>query len=144
MWRGVWVIVAGGRSVRWEQEDYRGIGMMKTRLGTSLVEGVVGDSANRESEPRALLSQELGSGGVESDDTISETDPSANLMDSDTIREYADHENEECHVEEEEEDDRDEVSPQGCQEEDEGNNEPSSQKDSNGAVKLSRVLGVGI
>ena len=158
----MWAIVAGGYSTRREREDYREIGAIKTRPGTNLVEGGVGDRANWKSEPRTLFSQELGSGGVESDDSISETNPSTNLVDSGTIREHANHEDEERHVEKEEKDNRDEVSPQGrqagrggqsdqarflvkeCSQEDEGEDEPGSQKDPDGGVQLPRVLGVGI
>jgi len=73
------------------------------------------DGANGESEPKVILIQELGRASVESDGGSSETDPSANLVGCDAPCELADHEGKVGHAEEEKEDDRDEVGPQGSQ-----------------------------
>jgi len=114
-----------------------------TRTGTRSVDAAAADRANRESEPRVVLSQKLGGTSIESDGGSNETESSTNLVDQEAIRELADHKEEEGHIEKEEEGNQGKVDPQGCQEEDKGDDEPGSQKDSNGVGELARVTGVG-
>lgn len=71
--------------------------------------------AKRESKQRVLLGQELGGTSVESDCGSSDTDSSTSLVNREVTRELADHEKEECQVEEAEEGDQGDVDPQGCQ-----------------------------
>jgi len=85
----------------------------------------------------------LGSTGVESDGGSDETESSTNLVDGKVVSELADHEEEESHIEKEEEGHQGDVDLQGRQEEDEGNDEPGSQKDADGVGKLFGDFGVG-
>ena len=73
------------------------------------------DGANGQGEPKVILVQELGSSSVESGGGSSETDSSTNLVGYDAPRELADHEGKVGHAEEEKDDNRDEVGPQGRQ-----------------------------
>jgi len=107
-----------------------------------LIEAAVGNDAERESEPRVFVGQQLSQTGVESGKGSGDTDTSTRLMDGFVSGELAGHEEEEGQVEEEEEDDKCDVNPQGCQEEEEGDNEPCRQKDSNGAGELFSFTGV--
>ena len=49
-----------------ESEDYRGVGRRNTRPETRLFDAAARNGTNRKSEPTVVLSQELGSTGVES------------------------------------------------------------------------------
>jgi len=97
--------------------------------------------ANRESEPSGLLRQESGSTSVESNGGSSKANSSSSLLDGETPREIADHEDEVRHVEEEEEDNHDDIILPSCQEENECKDEPASQKDSGGVGELFGVVG---
>jgi len=120
---------------RKSRDHYRG-------YETRLVDAAAVDRDNRESEPRIVIGQELGSTAVESDGGSDETKSSTSLVDNGALRELADHEEEEGQVEEEEEKNQDEVHPQRCQEEDECEDEPGSQKDPNSASELPGVIGI--
>jgi len=74
-----------------------------------------GDGTNRESEPRDILGQELGSTSVKSGSSGGDADPPTHLVDGEIPREFADHEEEEGKIEEEEDENQDEVEPQGRQ-----------------------------
>ena len=73
-----------------------------------------GDGANRKSKPRNVRGQELGSAGVESGGGGGNTNSPTHLVDGETPRELADHEEEDGQIEEEEDENQDEVKPQGC------------------------------
>jgi hypothetical protein len=94
-----------------EDKDYRGIGKRKTRPELRLVAAAaaVGNGANRESKPKVVLSQEVGSTTVESQGGSDKTGSSAYLDHSNVPREVADHKEEVGQVEEEEEENRDDV-----------------------------------
>jgi hypothetical protein len=70
------------------------------------------NGANGEGEPRAFLSQELGSASVEGHGGSGEADSSTDLLEGETQSELADREEEEGCIEEEEEEDHDNVGPQ--------------------------------
>jgi len=80
-----------------------------------LIEAAVGNDAKRESEPRVFVGQQLGKTGVEGGEGSDDTDSSTRLVDSLVFGELADHEKEEGQVEEEEEDNKCNVDPQGRQ-----------------------------
>ena len=82
---------------------------------TRLLEDAARDGANREREPGKLLSQELGSSSIESGTGTRKTNSTAHLVDSETPRERANHEEEEGRIEEEKDENQDEVDLQGRQ-----------------------------
>lgn len=84
------------------------------RLETTLIE-TAGDGAHGEGEPRDVLSQKLGSTGVESGSSSSDPDHSTHPMDNKAPQELADHEEEYGQIEEEEDENQDEVDPQSRQ-----------------------------
>ena len=96
-------------------KDNRGTGKRKARPEIRLAEGVTGNRANRECEPREVLSQELGSTGVISRNRGGNAGPSTHLVDCGARRELADHEEEEGRLEEKEDEDCSNVDPQGRQ-----------------------------
>jgi len=59
-----------------------------------LLKDAARDGPNREREPREVLSQELGSASVVSSSGAGKTNSSAHLVDSETPRERANHEEE--------------------------------------------------
>lgn len=85
-----------------------------TRSETHLVEPAAADGANRESEERVILSQELSSASVESGGGSGETETSTDFVDREVLGELADREDEESQVEESEDGDQGDVNPQGC------------------------------
>jgi len=117
------------------------VGGKRTRRGWENIL-VAAEGADRKSEQRVILSQELGSTGVESGGGGEETSASANLVNGEVVSELASHKEEEGEVEEGEEDDQGNVDPQSCQDEDEGDDKPSGQKDSDSAGQLTRGIGV--
>jgi len=82
---------------------------------TRLLENAARDGANREREPREVLSQKLGSASIISGAGTSKTNSTAHLVDSETPRERANHEEEESRIEEEKDENQDEVDLQGRQ-----------------------------
>ena len=86
-----------------------------TRSKTHLVEPVAADRANRESEERVVLGQELSSTGVESGGGSGETETSTDFVDREIVGELADREKEESQIEKGEDGDQGDVNPQGCQ-----------------------------
>lgn len=73
------------------------------------------DGSDGESEPRDILSQELGSASVKSRNGGGNADSSTHLVDGEVPRKLADHEEEEGQIEEDEDDNHDEADPQGRQ-----------------------------
>jgi len=73
------------------------------------------DGANRESEPRNVLGQKLGSASVKCGGGGGNTDPPTHLVDGEAPRELADHEEEEDQIEEEEGENQDEIESQSRQ-----------------------------
>ena len=86
-----------------------------TIFGTRLIKAAATDVANRESEQRVVLSQELGSTSVESGSGGGETESSTSLVDGEVTGELADHEEEESQIEKGEHGDQGYVDPQGSQ-----------------------------
>jgi len=86
-----------------------------TRSKTHLVEPAAVDGANRESEKRVVLGQELGGTSVESGGGSGETETSTDFVDREIIGELADREKEESQIEKGENCDQGDVNPQGCQ-----------------------------
>jgi len=121
------------------------------------------EAADRESEERVLLSQELGGTSVESDSSGGETTSSTSPGKRTVNGELTSHKEEESEIEETEEGSQGDVDPQGAQagkcgsdgllkikgtqlgysQEDKGEDEPGRQKDSDGVGKLAGVIGIG-
>jgi len=72
-----------------------------------------------------------------------ETEYSPNPEERDASRELTDHEGQEGHVEKEEDGNQDQVGPQRCQKEDEGEDAPGGQKYSDSIGELARMSGIG-
>lgn len=107
-----------------------------------LIEAAVGNDTKGESKPGVFVGQQLGKTSVESGECSGDADSSTGLVDGFAFGELAGHEEEEGQVEEEEEDNKCDVDPQGRQEEEEGDNEPGSQEDSDGAGEFVGVTSV--
>jgi len=114
-----------------------------TRSGIRLVKPAATDRANRESEERVFLSQKLGSTSVESGGGSGETESSTDFVDREALGKLADHEEEESHIEKGEDGDQGDVNLEGCQEKEEADDKPCSQKDSESVGKLARSICVG-
>jgi len=112
-------------------------------METRLVESAAAEVAYRQSEQRVLLCQELSSASVEGDSSSKDTEGTTGLGDRGGFGELGNHKEEEGQVKEEEEGCQSDVNPQSAQEEDEGDDEPRSQKDSDSVVKFIRGLGIG-
>jgi len=135
------MVVAVGRPTEGEAAELG----LRVKIGTGrpekrLVEAAAGDGANRKSEQRDVLSQELGSTSVERGEGSNNTKPSTHPVDSEARRELADQEEEKGHIEEEEDEDQGEVDPQGRQEENEGDDEPGSDKYSGAAPEFPKII----
>jgi len=114
-----------------------------TGARTRSVKTAAAHGADGESEQRVVLSQELGSTGVESDGGSDKTESSTSLVDGSVLSELANHEEEEGQVKKGEEGNQGDVNPQGCQQEDESDDEPRSQEDTDSVGELFGGLGVG-
>ena len=118
------------------------------------------DGADRESEERVVLSQELGSASIESGGGGGKTETSTGLVDRKVLGELADHEEEESYIEKGEDGNQGDVDPQSSQtarrirsggllksggrsQEDECYDKPGSQKDPDSIGELARGIGVG-
>ena len=86
-----------------------------TRSRAHLVELAAADRANRESEERVVLGQELGGTGVESGGGGGKTEASTDFVDREVVGELADRKDEESQIEKAEDGDQGDVNPQGCQ-----------------------------
>jgi len=115
-----------------------------TGVGTRLIKAAAAEVADRESEIRVLLSQQLSSASVESGSSGGETEASTNLVDHEAFGELADHEDEESQIEKAEDDDQGDVDPQGSQKEEGADDEPGSQEDTDTVGELTRGISVSI
>lgn len=115
---------------------------MRKRQVKHLIVTAAAQVANRKSEERVFFGQELGGASVESDGSSGETNTSASPAESSVSGVLANHEEKESKIEEGKEGNQGDVDPQGSQEEDEGKNEPRSQKDPDGVRELTRVISI--
>jgi len=103
---------------------------------------VAAEVADGEGEEGVFLGQELGKTEVVSGKGGGDADSSTGLVDARVPGELTSHEKEESEIEEGEENDQGDVNPQGSQEEEEGDDEPGSQKDSESVGELTGGISV--
>jgi hypothetical protein len=109
-----------------------------------LVLAEAAEVADGEGEERVFLSQELSGAKVVSGKGGGDTDTTTSLVDGCVPSELSGHEKEEGEIEKEEEGDQGHINPQGGQEEEEGDDEPGTQKDSESVGEFIEGFSVGI